>query len=150
MYHAFVRYRLRRVFQQLSEGKYVPLLESFAPSFEHTFAGNHVIGGTRRSIDGMRRWFERLFRLFPSLQFEVKTIAVSGWPWDTVAAVEWVDRATPCDGVPYVNTGMHCVRLRWGRVVSLHAYLDTAVVETTCRRLAANGVGGAAAEPITD
>jgi len=149
MYHALIRRRLRHVFALLSAGNFEPVVAKFAPAFEHTFSGNHPLGGTRRSADAVRQWFARLYRLFPSLSFEIKAIVVSGWPWDTRAAVEWIDRATPADGVPYVNEGMHSVRIRWGRVVRLRAYLDTSIVEETCRRLARAGVTEAAAPPIT-
>jgi ketosteroid isomerase-like protein len=98
----------------------------------------------------MRRWFERLFLLFPKLDFTIKHIAVCGPPWNTYAMVEWQDAATPADGVPYVNDGTHLLRLRWGKVVSLHAYLDTQVVADTCRRLAEWGLAVAAAPPIED
>ena len=35
----------------------------------------------------MERWFERLYRLFPDLNFEVKRVVAQGWPWDTLLAV---------------------------------------------------------------
>ena len=73
---------------------------------------------------------------------------VRGWPWRTVAIVEWVDRARPADGVPYVNEGTHVLRLSWGRVVGIHAYLDTQKVEEVCERLAEAGIEEAAAPPI--
>jgi hypothetical protein len=30
----------------------------------------------------MRRWFKRLFRLFPDARFELRAVAVDGWPRD--------------------------------------------------------------------
>jgi ketosteroid isomerase-like protein len=77
----------------------------------------------------MRRWFERLFLLFPGLNFEIKDILVKGWPWNTVVVVEWIDRATTKDGQPYVNEGVHIIRFCLGRLVELHAYLDSQKVE---------------------
>ncbi len=84
------------------------------PELVHVFPGDHALGGVRRTPEGMRRWFERLYAIFPELGFEVKHVLVRGWPWDTQVAVEWVDRATPPDGVPYVNEGAHVMRLRRG------------------------------------
>ena len=150
MYHFFVRRTFHNMFQQLSAGNWQYAVTRMAPVFEHTFAGEHCLGGTRHTIESFRRWFERLYRLFPNLQFEIHHVAVSGWPWDTTAVAEWTDRATPKDGQPYVNRGVHVVRLRWGRVVSLHAYLDTRLVTETCRRLAEQGIEEAAAAPIVD
>jgi hypothetical protein len=71
---------------------------------------------------------------FPASAFEVREVLVKGWPWYTVAAVEWradVMPAGPC----YVNEGVHVVHLRWGRVVSVHAYENSqAVAEASVAR----------------
>ncbi len=63
--------------------------------------------------------------IFPNPNFEVKCVLVRGWPRNTAVAIEWVGHATMADGVPYVNEGTHVLRLRWGKFVCLHAYLDT-------------------------
>jgi ketosteroid isomerase-like protein len=65
----------------------------------------------------MRRWFEPLFRLLPNLAFKIKHIAVSGSPWDTTIVVEWGDTAPLPGGRPYVNDGVHVMRMRWGKVI---------------------------------
>lgn len=150
MYHAIVRRKLRQVFASLDKGDHEPLLAGLAPNFDHVFSGTHALGGTRHTKAGMRRWFERLFLLFPNLQFTIKHIAVSGPPWNTVAIVEWRDTATPADAVPYVNDGVHVVRLRWGKLSSLHAYLDTEIVANACRRMADRGIADAGEAPIED
>ena len=150
MYHWMVRRLVRGTFAALSRGDYESVLRGVSPSVTHTFSGTHALGGTRHSVDGMRRWFQRLYRLSPGLCFEIKNIAVSGWPWDTTVAVEWVDRATPADGTAYVNEGVHVIKLRWGKVVYLHAYLDTQLTEALCRRLGAFGLEEATAPPIED
>lgn len=150
MYHWVVRRLLRQTFAALSRGDYESVLKGVSPSVTHTFSGTHALGGTRHSRDAMRRWFQRLYRLFPGLNFEIRNIAVSGWPWDTTAAVEWTDRATPADGSAYVNEGVHMIKLRLGKLVYLHAYLDTQLAEALCRRLAASGLEEAAAPPIED
>jgi ketosteroid isomerase-like protein len=54
------------------------------------------------------------------------------------------------DGQPYENRGVHLIRLRWGRAVSVRAYLDTQIYAAACRRMAENGVAEAKAAPITD
>lgn len=150
MYHAIVRRKVARVFAELSRGNYEFALAAAAPRLEHSFAGDHALGGVRHTPAALRLWFQRLYRLFPSLGFTVKHIAASGGPWDTTVVVEWHDRATLATGAPYDNDGVHVVRLRWGRLVSLHAYLDTAVVADACRQLAAEGVEEARAPPIAD
>ena len=150
MYHWLVRRLVRRIFESLSRGDYESVLKGVSPSVLHTFSGTHALGGTRHSVEAMRRWFQRLYRLCPQLNFEVKNIAVSGWPWDTTIVVEWVDRAMPADGSPYVNEGVHIIKLRWGKAVSVHAYLDTQLVEALCHRLAAFSLEEASAPPIED
>ena len=124
------------------------MLKATASDVEHTFAGDHALGGTRHSREAMRKWFGRLYRLFPGLDFEVKRVLVGGWPWRTVAMVEWVDRARPADGVPYENEGTHVLRFSWGRLVGIHAYPDTQRVAEVCDRLAKAGIEEAAAPPI--
>jgi ketosteroid isomerase-like protein len=98
----------------------------------------------------MERWFERLYRLIPEIEFEVHDVAVRGWPWDTAVAIEWTDRGRGADGTTYENEGAHWIRLRWGKAVSVHAYLDTEKVTQLLDSMAAGGVDEAAAAPIGD
>lgn len=150
MYHLIIKRIVRGVFESLTRGDYEATLKQMAPHLEHIFPGDHALGGVRHTPEGMRRWFERLYCIFPHLEFEIKEIVVKGWPWDTVAAVQWVDRAQPVDGVPYINEGVHIFRIRWGRGVGIYAYLDTQKVEVVCQRLAQMGMAEAAAPPIED
>lgn len=151
MYHAYVCRKVHRMFADLDDGNYEPAIASLAPRFEHVFAGeDHPLAGVRHSLPAMRAWFERLFRLNQALRFTVKRVVASGLPWDTTIVAEWRDSATLANGDSYVNDGVHVIRLRWGRVTSIHAYLDTEVFATACRRLAADGYAEAAAAPIED
>ncbi len=150
MYHWFIERKVRETFRQLSNGNWEAQVAQMPPELLHVFSGDHALGGVRRTPEGMRKWFGRLYEIFPGLSFEVKGILVRGWPWDTQVAVEWVDRATPADGVPYVNEGTHVLRLRWGKLVYLHAYLDTQKVAEVCDRLAERGMAVAAAPPIEE
>jgi ketosteroid isomerase-like protein len=150
MYHMITRRKLKNVFDQLSRGNYEVAFPELAPAFEHVFRGDHTFGGTRRTTASFRRWFERLYEVFPDLQFKIKNILVKGWPWDTVAAVEWEDWATTRDGKKYRNEGVHIIRFRWTRVVSLHVYLDTQKLADACRLQASLGVSQAMAPQITD
>ncbi len=150
MYHLIVRQQVRKTFAALSRGDYEEVLAGISPNISHTFSGNHPLGGTRHSLSTLRQWFQRLYRLSPQLNFTIKTIVVSGWPWDTDIAVEWVDRAVPADGSDYVNEGVHIIKMRWGKVVYLHAYLDTQLVAALCERLARFGIEEATAVMITD
>ena len=71
--------------------------------------------------------------------------------WDTTAIIEWRDIATLANGdTSYFNDGTHVIRLHWGKVVSVHAYLDTAQVVYALRNLAQEGFAEAEAAPIED
>ena len=145
-----VERNVRATFRQIGQRDYETLLEQTAPSVLHVFPGHHALGGTRHTRDALRRWFERLFLLFPELHFEVKEVAVRGWPWDATVMVQWENRGRAYDGQPYANQGAHVLRLRRGRLIYLHEYLDSQRVAKVCQRLAAKGVSEAAAEPLTD
>ena len=148
MYHMIVKKNVTSVFSRLNKGDYEYALSGIGTTIEHCFAGEHCLGGKRTSTEALRHWFERLFRLFPNLRFEMHSIAATGWPWDTTVVVEWTDRATPADETDYVNSGVHVIRMRWGKVVSIHAYLDTQVLIDTLSRMAVHGIEEAKAPPI--
>jgi ketosteroid isomerase-like protein len=143
-----VKKNVTSVFKRLNKGDYEYALSGIGTTIEHRFDGEHCLGGKRTSANALRHWFERLFRLFPNLRFEMHSIAASGGPWDTAVVVEWTDRATPADGKEYVNSGAHVIRMRWGKVVSIHAYLDTQVLIDTLNRMAVSGIEEAKAPPI--
>lgn len=150
MYHAFVRHKARTHFAALSRGDWPSMTQDVADGVHHTFPGDHALGGERHSRAAMERWFERLYRLYPTLEFDVHRVVAKGWPWDTVIAIEWSDTGTCADGEPYVNAGGHFIRLRWGKAVYVHAYLDTEEIAASCERMAAAGIDEAAAPAITD
>ena len=149
MYKAIARRKARGVFESLSRGDWKAAIEDVADDVHHVFPGDNAMGGERHSKQAMERWFERVYRLIPDLQFEVREIAVKGWPWDMKVAVEWADHGHASDGVPYKNEGAHWIRLRRGKAVYIHAYLDAEKVTEICRRLAEDGIEEAAAAPIT-
>src|SRR5436190_21637226 len=149
MYRGYVRRRIRTIFDGLSRSDYAPAVSGMADDVHHVFAGDHALGGERRSKDAVRRWFERVFRLY-ELSFDVERVIVSGPPWDILVAVEWLGHATPRAGAPYENEGLHVIRIRGGRVVYFHAYEDSQKVADACRVMADAGIEEAAAAPIVD
>ena len=150
MYHSIVRSRIRAGFEHLNRGDWLRVLEDVAEDVHHVFPGDHALGGERHSREAVARWFGRLFRLFPNPDFDVLHVASRGWPWNTWVAVEWIDRVTPCVGNPYVNEGTHWIGVHWGKVIVIHAYLDSQRVADACRHMSAHGIEEAAAEPIVD
>jgi ketosteroid isomerase-like protein len=149
MYRWIVARKIRDVFAAIGRRDIDAALKDARDDVHHIFPGDNAMGGERHSKDAMRRWFERVLYLLPEIQFEVKKVAVRGWPWNTVVLVEWRDFGRARDGEAYENEGAHAIRLRWGKAEYIHAYLDTEAVTAVCDRLAAGGVEEAAAAPIT-
>jgi ketosteroid isomerase-like protein len=143
IYKAIVKRKARDLFAALSRGDWKAATKDLADDVHHVFPGDNALGGERHSREAMERWFERLSRLIPEIEFEVREVSVKGWPWDTAIAVEWTDRGRA------ENEGAHWIRLRWGKGVSVHAYLDTEKVTAITERLAAAGIAEAAEPPIT-
>jgi ketosteroid isomerase-like protein len=149
MYKRIAERRIRAVFDHLTRGEFDAALADAADDVHHVFPGDNAVGGERHSKEAMRRWLERLHRLFPELVFEVERVGVRGWPWDMWVSVKWSDRGRAADGVEYRNAGAHWIRLRRAKAVQIQAYLDTEQVSEACRRMAAAGIEEAAAQPIT-
>jgi ketosteroid isomerase-like protein len=148
MYKAIARRKAQGVFDALSRGDWEATLVDVAPDVHHVFPGNNALGGERHSKEAMRRWLERLYRIIPDIEFEVRKVAVKGPPLDMMVSVEWADHGHASDGEPYENEGAHWIRLQRGKATYIHAYLDTEKVTAICERLAEAGVEEAAAEPI--
>ncbi len=149
IYRTIVKRRARGIFANLSRGDWRATTRDLADDVHHVFPGANALGGERHSREAMERWFERLYRLIPEIEFEVHDVAVRGWPWDTAIAIEWTDRGRGADGTPYENGGAHWIRLRWGKAVSIHAYLDTEKVTELLASIAASGVDEAMAAPVS-
>lgn len=150
MYHFVLKRILRSAFAKINRGEYEAIVNQFAPVFEHTFYGEHALGGTRTTPESNRRWYQRLAKIFPDLHFTITTIDVSGWPWNTTASVEWKDRFSGPDGTIHNNQGVHVFRFKWGRVTSLHIYTDTYKLAAILDSFARNGRPEAGEPQIED
>jgi ketosteroid isomerase-like protein len=150
MYRQVVRGVSTSAFEGLNRGDIGAVTGRFAADAEHHFVGSHALGGTRRAPASIRRWYERLLRLFPDLTFEVRRVRVEGPPWRTLATVEWSETNGGTDGVRTRNEGVNVVEIRWGAVRRVRIYTDTAGLQRTLDRLAASGNAEAHAAPITD
>lgn len=148
IYRRVVEAKLRRAFAALNAGDHGPVLAAFGAPVEHVFHGDHALAGTRRDMQQIRAWYARLKRVFPDLHFDIDAIAVTGMPWKTTALVEWRDSFTLPDGARRGNQGVHALRLRWGKVVSLRVYCDTQVLAGVLREIEAQGVADAGLPPI--
>ncbi len=149
MYHSIIRNRVKSLFAAVNSGDAEPVLRAFAPRFEHAFLGETALGGSRRTLDATRRWYERLYRLLPGISFKLRSIDVSGGPWNTLVLAEWDEANDGADGVRTQNHGVHVMQLRWGRATRLVICPDTAGLKATLDRLAEAGFAEARAAPIT-
>ena len=109
MYDAIVRRRVVDLFAAVSNGNARPVLEGLAPRFEHFFLGDHALGGSRFTLQKTRLWYERLYRLLPDISFDLRAIRISGPPWNTLVAVDWLESNSGTDGVRTFTPGVHVV-----------------------------------------
>lgn len=144
MYKLIVKRVARQTFAALSRGDYEAPLKKFAPDAHFRFAGENALGCDLHRVEDVRSWFQRAFRLFPDLRFEVHDVLVNGWPWRTLVASHFSVHATMRDGTPYENRGMQLLVLSWGRVLEDFIYEDTQHVSAALNELAAQGVEEAA------
>jgi ketosteroid isomerase-like protein len=150
VYHWIVERKLRHVFAALGRGDTAPMLRSLAARFSYRFEGDSPIGGWRTTQDSMRAWWERMYRLFPGLRFEVREVTVTGWPWDTRIWTQ-LDFVKPLpDGTPYRNVVMQRMRMRWGRIDEIHTLEDTQRCARFLAWKAGEGNAEALAAPISD
>lgn len=148
MYARAVERICRKSFEAVNRRDYDVLLAMCDPAITHRFGGRHALGGTRHTREGLRLWFERLSRVVPDLRLEIEEVWVKGGPWKTVAIIRWTSTATPLDGRPYHNHGVHIVTMRWGKAVLIDANEDSQAVADLLQRQAARGTEEALAAPI--
>jgi ketosteroid isomerase-like protein len=149
VYHAIVRRIARRNFELVNDRDFETLLASCDDRIHHRFGGDHALGGERHDKEALRRWFERLVAVTPTLRLHVDDVWVSGGPWNTVATIRWRATAELPDGGAYRNHGVHIVRMRWGRAVEIDANEDSQAVAAALQQWGAAGATEAFAAPIT-
>jgi ketosteroid isomerase-like protein len=71
VYQILIKRHLRNQFDRLNVGDYEAVLRGVDDHVRHRFAGQHPLGGDRHSKEALRLWFQRLFRLYRNLDFEV-------------------------------------------------------------------------------
>lgn len=150
IYDSIVRNILTSAFNGLSHGKKEAVTDKFTLDVEHYFVGTHALSGKRKTYASAVRWYERLYKLFPDIQFQVHRIDVQGPPWATLATVAWSETNSGTDGVHTSNEGVNVIEIRWGKVRRVHIYTDTERLTKTLQRLAASGNLEANAAPIVD
>src|SRR3954451_2000084 len=148
LYSAIVKNRIRQSFDHVNNHRWDELLGSIAPAVDHRFLGAHAIGGQRHDRETLRRWFERLARVLPNLQLEIRNIWVQGWPWHTMVFVQWDGAATLLDGGPYRQHAIHVITLKWGKIHALDVFEDSQEIARALAVQAGAGLAEAVEEPI--
>lgn len=150
IYQSIVKRNLIASFDALNRGDYEVITKQFPEEeVSHWFSGEgHPLSGLRRTKASILEWYGRLARLMPDLRFEIEKIAVSGFPWHTVAMLEWTDHLTDREGKAYSNRGVHVITIAWGKVKSLEVFCDTEYLEGYFQALREQGVEEASAPPI--
>jgi ketosteroid isomerase-like protein len=77
MYHTIVKRIATKNFERVNDNDYDALLKDCAPNIHHRFAGQHALGGERHDRETLRRWFQRLGRLCPTLKLTVHDVWVT-------------------------------------------------------------------------
>lgn len=150
MYATIVASTVRKLYARLNKGEWQPIIDGLAPTFLYRFLGDNAVAGTRTTRASMEAWWQRLFRLMPGAQFEVREVLVNGMPWNTRVAVHVAIHATLPNGQGYDNEFLQLMRLRWGKVTSVLTVEDTHRLSRALDELAAAGVIEAHAAPISD
>ena len=149
VYAMIVRNKVRSIFDQINAGNYQPMVDGLGTPFEYIFYGEHALGGRRVSKEAMVLWWERVFRLLPGAQFDIREVLVNGRPWNTRLAVSAHVSGPLPNGETYENTVFQFMTLKWGKVVEVETVEDLQVLERALRVVADAGNEEASAAPIT-
>ncbi len=95
--------------------------------------GDTPLSGALAGRAAFREWLGGVLTRFPDVRFEVRDVAVAGWPWRTRVAVPLGISATLPEGTPYENQAAQWVTLRWGRMVDDWVLEDSEALNRACR-----------------
>jgi ketosteroid isomerase-like protein len=96
------------------------MIALMADDVEVTFLGQ----GTFHGIPEVRRFIAFSAGLLHDVDFRIQRIIIDG----DVGAAIWEESATTRDGRPWENHGVDVIRVRDGRIVSLHENNDVRLV----------------------
>jgi hypothetical protein len=129
-YHYIIKKTVKKSFKLVNEHRYDELLKGISDkSLEHSFAGDHSLGGKRHDKVSLKKWLERLGTVFPDLKIEITDIQVKGTVFKTLAIVRWTATNKLLNGESYINHGVHFITIKWGKAVKFDVYEDTKTVD---------------------
>jgi ketosteroid isomerase-like protein len=128
-YHAIIKSKVRQQFGYVNQHQYDELLKGVSDeSLEHSFAGDHSLGGKRHDKVTFKLWLERLGTVLPDLNVAINDIQIKGTPNNTLAIVRWTATCKLLNGESYTNNGVHFITIKWGKAVKFDVYEDTKTV----------------------
>jgi ketosteroid isomerase-like protein len=140
---------VHKTFLAVQNHDYQALLDGVSSNnLTHRFAGTNSLGGIRHDKEALGRWFKRVGIVLPELKFGVTNVLVHGGPWNTTVVARWVATCTLENGEPYVNPGIHVIKLRWGKAYYFDVYEDTLTVTAGLEKQAKLGIAEALAPQI--
>ena len=149
IYSSIVARLVRKTFENVQNHNYDEVLKGISSTnLTHRFAGPNALGGVRHDKEALLRWFQRVGTVLPHLTFEVTSVLVHGGPWNTTVVARWVATCNLENGEPYVNPGIHVIKLRWGKAYDFDVYEDTFVVTSGLTAQARSGIAEALASQI--
>jgi len=149
IYSHVVQKLVRKTFLAVQNHDYQAVLNGVSSNnLTHRFAGPNSLGGIRRDKEALGRWFKRVGTVLPELKFDVTNVLVHGGPWNTTVVARWVATCTLENGEPYVNPGIHVIKLRWGKAYDFDVYEDTFAVTVGLEKQAESGISEALAPQI--
>src|SRR5437763_15511337 len=81
MYSYIVEREIRKTFDHVNNHRWDEAVKAVVPHVHHRVSGAHALGGERNDKQALRRWFERLGRVLPTLHITVNNVWVKDWPW---------------------------------------------------------------------
>jgi ketosteroid isomerase-like protein len=111
---------VERLYDAYLAGDAAGMRAEMAEDVEVRFLGQAELHG----LDAFRRFQEFAGGLLTDLEFRIRKVIVDG----EVGAVIWEETARTADGRPWENHGVDVIRVRGGRIVSLHENNDVTLV----------------------
>ncbi|WP_067830194.1 nuclear transport factor 2 family protein [Nocardia inohanensis] len=136
MYHAIVRYLVRRTWRRAGAGDFDAAVAMAAPDVHFRFLGDTALGADVHGREAFRAWFDTFERHLPGLRLELEDVVANGWPWNTTVAARLRVTGTLADGTPYRNTAIQWLTLRWGKLTDDLVLEDTLTLSTALARQA--------------
>ncbi len=124
MYGWAVRFMIRRAVRLANEGDIEAMLGAYADDVHFVFPGDSSWAADIYSKQELEPWLLRFSKEGP--RFDLRDIAVSGWPWNTTVSIQYTGRMDDANGnVVYENRGVIIGKVAWGKITSYEVFEDT-------------------------